>query len=63
MTQTFLDKWRHRITGAWQVLTGQAFAAYYFDDCMQKYWRPDLTHLEGIKLPPGAGPLITDDLQ
>lgn len=45
MRESFLDKWVHRIRGAWKVLTGQAFAAYYFDDCMQKYWRPDLANL------------------
>jgi hypothetical protein len=45
MGQTFWEKWRHRITGAWAVLTGQAFAGYYFDDCMKKYWTPDLSNL------------------
>lgn len=29
MSQTFWEKWRHRITGAWDVMTGRAYAAYH----------------------------------
>lgn len=29
MRETFFEKWKHRISSAWDVLTGRAYAAYY----------------------------------
>lgn len=29
MSETFFEKWKHRISSAWAVLTGRAYAAYY----------------------------------
>ena len=42
MSETFFEKWKHRISSAWAVLTGQAFAAYYTKDCFTPW--PDDSH-------------------
>lgn len=31
MSETFFEKWKHRVSSAWAVLTGSAFACYYAD--------------------------------
>lgn len=28
MSQTFFEKWKHRFSSAWDVLTGRAWAGY-----------------------------------
>lgn len=29
MSETFFEKWRGRFRGAWHILAGRAYAAYY----------------------------------
>jgi len=32
MSETFFEKWRHRISTAWDVLIGRAYACYFKPD-------------------------------
>lgn len=36
VAETFFEKWRGRLRGAWWVLTGQAYAAFYVTE--REYW-------------------------
>ena len=37
MAETFFEKWKHRLLGAWDVLTGKAYAGYYQTEL--EYWK------------------------
>lgn len=37
MSETFFEKWKHRIVSAWDVLTGRAYACYSYDEPLPQW--------------------------